>query len=97
MEFEIVIQIYLVLSFLFQQEFEALHANFKPTWKRFKRSMANENYAKQFLKAVIVYNSDHIKQIAMEVDLVKLQSQNYFVKNLQISTVAMGVSTLFFF
>ena len=24
-------------------------------------SMANENYAKQFLKAVIVYNSDHIK------------------------------------
>ena len=51
----------IVLSFLFQQEFEALHANFKPTWKRFKRSMANENYAKQFLKAVIVYNSDHIK------------------------------------
>ena len=39
----------------------ALHDNFKPTWKRFKRSMANENYAKQFLKAVIVYNSDHIK------------------------------------
>ena len=61
MEFEIVIEIYLVLSFLFQQEFEALRANFKPPWTHFKCSVANENYAKQFLKAVIVYNSDHIK------------------------------------
>ena len=60
MEFEIVIEIYLVLSFLFQQEFEALHANFKPPWKRFKRSVANENYAKQFLKAVIDYNNDQL-------------------------------------
>ena len=44
-----------------EQEFEALHSNFKPTWQRFKRSMANESYARQFLKAVVVYNSDHLK------------------------------------
>ena len=43
------------------QEFEALHSNFKPTWERFKRSMKNDSYAKQLLKAVVVYNSDHLK------------------------------------
>ena len=49
------------ISFSFQQEFEALHSDFKPTWQRFKRGMENENYDRKFLRAVVVYNSEHLK------------------------------------
>ena len=49
------------ISFSFQQEFEALHSDFKPTWQRFKRGMENENYGRKFLRAVVVYNSEDLK------------------------------------
>ena len=39
---------------------EAVHADFKKTWKFFKRDEKNPNYEKNLLKAVLKYNAKHI-------------------------------------
>lgn len=43
-----------------EQAFESVHADFKNTWSRFKRSPENPNYSAKLLRAVCVYNANHV-------------------------------------
>lgn len=43
-----------------EQAFEAVHADFKSTWLRFKRSSNNPSYGAKLLRAICVYNAGHV-------------------------------------
>ena len=44
-----------------EQFSEAIHHNFKQTWKHFKiNNIQNKNYGKHFLQAVSTYNKQHL-------------------------------------
>ena len=45
-----------------EQSSEAIHHDFKQTWKRFKiNNTQNKNYGKHFLQAVSTYISQHLQ------------------------------------
>lgn len=43
-----------------EQAFEAVHAEFKNTWIRFKRSVEHPTYGDKILRAVCVFNAGHV-------------------------------------
>ena len=50
-----------VLGSWSEQSGEAIHHDFKQTWKRFRiNDTQNKNYGKHFLQAVSTYNSQHL-------------------------------------
>ena len=44
-----------------EQASESVHANFSVTWKRFKVSETHKDYGSKLLRAVLVYNCEHLK------------------------------------
>ena len=48
------------LGVLSEEAFESVHYDFLETWKRFKRTPEQKDYAQKLLDAVVNYNSFHI-------------------------------------
>lgn len=48
------------LGFYSEQAIEAVHADFKSTWAKYKVATSHSEYSKQLLRAVQEYNSKHL-------------------------------------